>query len=306
MKHFLDIQQLSKNEITSLIKRALHFKTNSIYPNYPESPVVNLFYENSTRTRVSFELAAKHLAMPVVNLDLQSSSENKGEIIEDTVKTLAAMGIKVFVLRHTQTGLPARLAKTCGDNIHIINAGDGTHAHPSQAMLDLMTIVEKKPHLEKLKIAIVGDIRHSRVANSLEWICSKLGVGELVLVAPKLWQPSSLHYGRVTDSLHDGLQDADVVICLRVQRERLSANEHLDLESYRSNYALTSKTLAYAKKDAMIMHPGPVNRGVEIDNDIADGPQSCILQQVKNGVFMRMAILECLTTLDSRVLSTFA
>jgi len=292
MKHFLDINQLSRQEIITLIQRAVHFKANSAYPSYPQSPVVNLFYENSTRTRVSFELAAKHLSMPVMNLDMQSSSESKGEIIEDTIKTLAAMGIKLVVIRHEQTGLPKRLAETCGDTIHIINAGDGTHAHPSQAMLDMMTIVEQKPNLEKLKIAIVGNIRHSRVANSLQWICAKLGVGELVLVAPNLWQPSAVHYGRVTTSLQDGLHDADVVISLRVQRERLLATDHLDLASYRRDYALTAQSVAFAKKDAMLLHPGPVNRGVEIDTDVADGPQSYILQQVSNGVFMRMAILE--------------
>lgn len=294
MKHFLDIHHLSKHEITALIQRALEFKNNPVYPSYPEFPVVNLFYENSTRTRVSFELAAKHLAMPVVNLDLQNSSESKGEIIEDTVKTLAAMGIKIFVLRHVQAGLPATLAATCGDAIHIINAGDGTHAHPSQAMLDIMTIVERKPDLKQLKIAIVGNILHSRVANSLQLICSKLGVGELVLVAPQIWQPESLHYGRVTTSLREGILDADVVVCLRVQRERLSKNEHLDLESYRRDYAVTCRSLADAKKDVMLMHPGPVNRGVEIDDDVVSGPQSCILEQVRNGVFMRMAILESL------------
>lgn len=294
MKHFLDIDQLSKPEITTLIQRALHFKNNEVYPSYPQFPVVNLFYENSTRTRVSFELAAKHLAMPVVNLDLQSSSESKGEIIQDTIKTLAAMGIKLFVMRHTQTGLPTMLAQTCGEDIHIVNAGDGARAHPSQAMLDLMTIMEKKPHLEQLKIAIVGDIRHSRVANSLQLICAKLGIGELALVAPKRWQPAIVHYGRVTSSLHDGLLDADVVICLRVQHERLLDSEHLDLDRYRRDYALTLTTLAFAKKDAILMHPGPINRGLEIDDEVADGPQSSILQQVTNGVFMRMAILESL------------
>jgi aspartate carbamoyltransferase catalytic subunit len=292
MKHFLDIYQLSEPEIAALIQRALHFKNSAVYPNYPQFPVVNLFYENSTRTRVSFELAAKHLAMPVVNLDLHSSSESKGEIIEDTFKTLAAMGIKLFVIRHVEAGLPARLAGSCGDAIHIINAGDGTHAHPSQAMLDLMTIMERKPNLKQLKIAIVGNIRHSRVANSLQVICSKVGVGELVLVAPDIWQPTSVHYGRVTTSLQDGLLDADVVVCLRVQRERLAESEHLDLESYRRDFAVTCKNLAYAKKDVMLMHPGPVNRGVEVDDEVVNSPQSYILEQVRNGVFMRMAILE--------------
>lgn len=294
MKHFLDIQQLTHQHISSLIQRSLYFKNNLDYPSYASFPVVNLFYENSTRTRVSFELAAKYLSMPVINLDLQSSSETKGEIIEDTIQSLAAMGVKIFVIRHVESNMPKRLAEACGSNIHVINAGDGTHAHPSQAMLDLMTIMEKKPNLQQLKIAIVGDIRHSRVANSLQWICAKLHVGELVLVAPSIWQPTEVHYGRVTTSLQDGLADADVVICLRVQRERLLASEHLDLESYRRDYAVTNKSLKYPKSDAMVMHPGPINRGIEIDTDVADGPQSCILRQVSNGVFMRMAILESL------------
>ena len=294
MKHFLDIDTLSQAYIEALIQRALYFKSNTDYPSYASTPVVHLFYENSTRTRVSFELAAKHLSMPVVNFDLQRSSESKGEVIEDTFRTLAAMGIKIAVVRHVQDGLPQHLAEISRRGMHLINAGDGSHAHPSQAMLDIMTIVEKKPHLEGLKIAIVGDIRHSRVANSLQWIALKLKIGELILVAPEVWQPKVLHYGRVTSSLKEGLCGADVVICLRVQQERLLASEQLDLASYRRDYALTSMTLDYAKSDAIIMHPGPVNRGVEIDSEVADGPQSCILQQVSNGVFMRMAILESL------------
>ncbi len=292
MKHFLEISQLSRQQIESLFERSLYFKKQTEYPSYPQHTVANLFYENSTRTRVSFELAANHLSMPVVNLDLQSSSESKGEVIEDTIQTLAAMGIKYFVIRHQQEGLQQRLADNLGDEVHIVNAGDGTHAHPSQALLDIMTIVENKPQLAKLKIAVLGNIRHSRVANSFQYMCSKLGVGELVLIAPKIWQPTVVHYGQVTTNLQDGLADADVVICLRVQRERLLDNEHLDLESYRRDFALTRRSLAYAKPNAMVMHPGPMNRGVEIDSDIADGPQSFILQQVGNGVFARMAILE--------------
>lgn len=294
MKHFLEIGQLSRNDILALVQRALQFKHDVVYPSYAPYPLANLFYENSTRTRVSFELAAKYLNMPVINLDLQSSSENKGEIVEDTVKTLAAMGIKFFVIRHGQDGLPKMLAKVCGHGIHVVNAGDGKHAHPSQAMLDLMTIMEKKPDLKNLKIAVVGNIRHSRVANSLQRVFSLVGVGELVLVAPPLWQPEMVHFGRVTDSLQDGLYNADVVITLRIQNERLLDHEHLDLETYRRDYALTSESIGYAEKDAIVMHPGPINRGVEIDSDVADGPKSCILQQVSNGVFMRMAILEFL------------
>lgn len=294
MKHFLDISSLSSFDIKQLIQRALDFKTNSIYPNYSPFTVTNLFYEHSTRTRVSFELAANHLAMPVVNLSLQQSSESKGEVIEDTIKTLTAMGVSIFVIRHAQNGLPQAIAKGCDEGVHIINAGDGQHAHPSQAMLDLMTIIEQKPNLSQLKIAIVGDLRHSRVANSFQSICALMGVGDLALVAPDIWQPRVVHYGKVTASLSEGLEHADVVICLRVQHERLSVDEQLDLSTYRRDYALTLDSLAYAKPDVMVMHPGPINRGIEIDSDVADGPQSFILRQVQNGVFMRMAILEAL------------
>ncbi|MFJ1268993.1 aspartate carbamoyltransferase catalytic subunit [Legionella lytica] len=292
MKHFLEISQLSRQQIESLLQRAFSFKQQKNYPAYSQHTVANLFYENSTRTRVSFELAANHLSMPVINLDLQSSSETKGEVIEDTIKTLAAMGIRHFVIRHQQDGLQQSLAQNLGEGIHIINAGDGTHAHPSQALLDMMTILERKPKLEQLKIAILGNIRHSRVANSFQCISKALGVGELVLIAPALWQPQTLHYGRVTTNICEGLADADVVMCLRVQRERLLADDQMDLEQYRHDFALTEKSLALAKSDVMVMHPGPMNRGIEIDSNIADGTHSFILQQVQNGVFARMAVFD--------------
>jgi aspartate carbamoyltransferase catalytic subunit len=294
MSHFLEISQLSKQHIEHLIQRAIQLKHDSTFPNYSKHIVANLFYENSTRTRISFELAARHLSMQVVNLDVQTSSETKGEAIEDTIQNLAAMGIRYFVIRHKQEGLQQELANKVGDSVHIVNAGDGTHAHPSQAVLDLVTIIEQKPQLEQLKIAILGNIKHSRVANSLQCICKTLGVAELVLVCPDLWKPEKLHYGRVTQDLKDGLSEADVVICLRVQRERLLENDHMDLTTYRQHFALTSKSIGYAKSNAMVMHPGPMNRGVEIDSEIADGKQSFILQQVTNGVFARMAILESL------------
>lgn len=294
MNHFLDISQLSRKKIESILQRALYFKNHNQYPSYAHHTVANLFYENSTRTRVSFELAAKRLSMPVINLDLQSSSETKGESIEDTIRTLSAMGIQIFVIRHVQEGLQQNLADKVGSSVHIINAGDGTHAHPSQALLDIMTIQEQKPKLDQLKIAILGNIRHSRVANSFQCICAQLGVGELVLVAPEIWQPNRLHYGRVTHDLKEGLKDADVVICLRVQRERLLESEHLDLDTYRRHFALTKENLAYSKTDVMVMHPGPINRGIEIDNEVADGTNSYILNQVANGVFVRMAIFDAL------------
>lgn len=294
MQHFLDISLLSRQQIESLLQRALDFKQSPHYPSYSQYTVANLFYENSTRTRVSFEMAAKRLSMSVINFDLQNSSESKGERIEDTIRTLAAMGIHYVVMRHKQEGIQQELADQLGSAIHIINAGDGKHAHPSQAILDIMTIMEKKPSLDQLKIAVLGDIKHSRVANSFQHICHRLGVKELVLVAPALWQPPIPVYGRLTQDLIEGLTDADVVICLRVQRERLLETEQLDLESYRRDFALTQKKLAYAKPDALVMHPGPMNRGVEIDTEVADGDQSVIFQQVTNGVYARMAILESL------------
>lgn len=294
MNHFLEISQLSRQQLESLLQRSFSFKQQGHYPAYKHCTVAHLFYENSTRTRVSFELAAHRLSMPVVNLDLHYSSEAKGEVIEDTMKTLAAMGIQCFVIRHKEEGLQQKLADSLGNAIHIINAGDGIHAHPSQALLDMMTILEQKPHLDRLKITILGNIKHSRVANSFQIMCSKLGVKELVLIAPELWQPQTLHYGRVTHDLREGLLDADVVICLRVQRERLLVEDHLDLDSYRHNFALTQHSLTYAKPDVMVMHPGPMNRGIEIDSEVADGANSYILQQVTNGVFARMAIFDAL------------
>jgi aspartate carbamoyltransferase catalytic subunit len=294
MNHFLEISQLSRQQIEFLIQRAFSLKQSKTYPSLKQHTVANLFYENSTRTRVSFELAANHLSMPVVNLDLQNSSETKGEVIEDTIKTLAAMGINHFVIRHQRDGLQQDLAEKFGNSIHIINAGDGAHAHPSQALLDIMTILEQKPQLNQLKIAVLGNIRHSRVANSFQCMCRALGVGELVLIAPELWQPQKVHYGRATANLRDGLSDADVVICLRVQRERFLAEDHLDLDTYRHDFALTQQSLQYAKSDVMVMHPGPMNRGVEIDSEVADGAHSFILQQVSNGVFARMAIFDAL------------
>ncbi|WP_133128926.1 aspartate carbamoyltransferase catalytic subunit [Legionella nagasakiensis] len=294
MRHFLQISQLSRQEADRLIERALILKNHANFPAYSQFTVANLFYENSTRTRVSFELAAKKLRMSVINLDLQSSSEKKGETIGDTIKTLTAMGISFLVIRHSEDGLPQLLAAQCNDVVQIINAGDGKHAHPSQALLDMMTIMETKPHLSQLKIAVVGDIRHSRVANSMQALCALMGVGELIFVAPDIWQPESVAFGQITSSLRDGIKEADVVMCLRVQRERLLASEHLDVETYRRDYALTKEVLAYAKPDAVVMHPGPMNRGIEIDNDVADGLQSVILRQVHNGVFMRMAIFDLL------------
>jgi aspartate carbamoyltransferase catalytic subunit len=294
VNHFLEISQLTCSEAMSLIERALWLKQAKTYPQYPHYVLANLFYEASTRTRTSFELAAKKLMLSVLNLDLQFSSEKKGEVIQDTVKTLASMGTQVMVIRHVQEGLPQQLALTVPKGVHVINAGDGMGSHPTQAMLDLMTILERKPNLNDLKIVIVGDVLHSRVANSLQGLCKLLNVGALDFVAPRAWLPTTMDYGTATTSLQEGLRHADVVIALRVQKERLSSSDLPDLDAYVQEYAITPKTMALAKRDAIVMHPGPLNRGIEMDSVVADGPQSCIWEQVKNGVFMRMAIIESL------------
>jgi aspartate carbamoyltransferase catalytic subunit len=292
MKHLLDIATLSTETALQLIERAQFFKTQTVWPTYASSEVALLFYENSTRTTVSFELAAKRLNMRVVLFNIAHSSEAKGENIEDTIRTLAAMGIHLIVIRHPESGMPKHLATVCPPQCQIINAGDGQNEHPTQALLDMMTILEHHPDLSRLKITIVGDLRHSRVANSLQHLCRLFKVGELALVSPHTWQPETIFYGTHTTSLEKGLRDADVVIALRIQKERLHAEEALDLHTYRSQYAITTEMLRFAKKGAAIMHPGPVNRDLEIDSILVDSAPSRILQQVENGVFLRMAVLE--------------
>lgn len=291
MKHLLEISKLTKTDIENLLVKAQKFKQELCYPKYSEICLANLFYEPSTRTRVSFELGAKRLSLMVTNIDSKSSSSTKGETILDTITTLEAMGVNLIVLRHTEDYLPLKIAKSV-KNISIINAGDGMHAHPSQALLDLMTIIETKPKLEKLKIAIVGDILHSRVANSLQLIFAIMNVGELILITPKYCEPSYVHYGTVTHSLENGLKDCDVIIVLRVQKERFKSSENFDIDDYINFFKIEPKVLANARPDAILMHPGPVNRDVEIENSLVDSKYSKILLQVQNGVFMRMAILD--------------
>jgi aspartate carbamoyltransferase catalytic subunit len=301
VKHFLNVDQLSSNNVLKLIERALFFKSSSRsqtpnYPTYPGVVLLHVFYENSTRTQLSFDLAAKHLGLTVLNLDPKRSSESKGEAMQDMCQTFAAMGVRLMVIRHPEDGALQALSRVVPKSLQLVNAGDGMHAHPTQAMLDIMTIMEHQLKPQDIKIALVGNIRHSRVAQSLQRLCRVLDVGKLTLVGPEAWLPKNIIYGEATSSLQEGLNNADVVMTLRVQHERFSADDKdaCDLATYRENYAITSSTLRYAKPNALVMHPGPMNRGVEIDSDVADGAQSCILQQVQNGVFMRMAILEWL------------
>ncbi len=294
MKHFLDVSTLTKHEARALFERAFEFKKTKTYPKYPDIVLLEIFYESSTRTSLSFDLAAKRLGLTVLSLDSRRSSETKGESLQDMLKTVAAMGVNLVVMRHFEDDIFDKLQAVAPHSIQLVNAGSGMFAHPTQAMLDMMTILEKGVVPENAKIAVVGDILHSRVAGSFQRLCKLLEVGALVFTGPSSWLPDTVEYGRLTDSLSDALQDADVVMTLRVQRERFTKKEQLDFESYREYYAITEKALTYAKPEALVMHPGPINRGIEIDDAVADGPQSCILDQVENGVFIRMAILEAL------------
>ncbi|MDF1645964.1 MAG: aspartate carbamoyltransferase catalytic subunit [Legionellaceae bacterium] len=294
MEQFLDVSDLTRDTAYALFERAFILKKMPTYPKYPDIVVLNIFYEDSTRTRLSFDLAAKKLGFTVLHLDPRHSSETKGESMRDMLQTVAAMGVHILVMRHPEDDVVEQLKKIMPAELKLINAGSGMAAHPTQAMLDVMTMLEQKVVLENAKVAVVGDIKHSRVAGSLQRLCALLGVGELVFTGPAAWLPDRLEYGRMTDSLFEALENADVVITLRVQRERFTSEESLDFEYYREHYAITEWALACAKPNALVMHPGPMNRGVEIDSHVADGNQSCVLKQVENGVFIRMAIFEAL------------
>lgn len=303
MKHLISISDLTANDVFSLVQRATYFlMINSPNINSPFSPlcqiplpqytIATLFYENSTRTRISFELAAKRLGMTMIQYNPETSSLKKGETLLDTVQNLTAMGIHYFIIRHSSEAILPELRTHLGDKISLLNAGDGQNEHPSQALLDLMTILQHKPDFDHIKLTIIGDLRHSRVANSMQKLCALIGLKQLTLVSPECWKPRTIYHGSWTSSLKAGIQDADVVMTLRIQNERLDAQDSWERTSYHQQYALTSKQLSLAKPNAIVMHPGPINRGIEIDSNIADGPQSVILQQVTNGVAMRMAILE--------------
>lgn len=293
IQHLLTTRGLPSHTLTTLIERATAFKNqNTHYPSFSKHRAASLFYEPSTRTFMSFTLAASHLSLPLIPLNMQYSSEKKGEAFIDTLQNLSAMGIELCVVRHPDSHIFNHLSSNLPAHLHLINAGDGQHEHPSQALLDLMTIQEAKSHLTDLRIAIVGNLKHSRVTHSFQHLCATVGIKHLTLIAPPIWQPAQLHHGQTTDSLAEGLKDADVVMVLRIQQERLSANERFSIEAYQTHYQLNAKTLKYAKPDAIVLHPGPINRNIEITNEVTDGPQSYILKQVQNGVFMRMAILE--------------
>jgi len=258
--------------------------------------VFNLFFENSTRTRTTFEIAAKRLSADVINLDIARSSAAKGETLLDTVANLSAMHADMFVVRHSESGAPYLIAQHCAPHVHVVNAGDGRHAHPTQGLLDMYTIRHYKKDFTNLTVAIVGDIVHSRVARSDIHALTTLGVPEIRAVGPKTLVPGDLKdMGvRVCHDMAEGVKDADVVIMLRLQNERMSGAMLPSTGEYFKSFGLTPEKLALAKPDAIVMHPGPINRGVEIASNVADGAHSVILPQVTFGIAVRMAVMSIL------------
>jgi len=298
-KDLLGIKELSADDIYHVLETSDGFmdvlrRDIKKVPPLRGKTVVSLFYEPSTRTRTSFALAAKRLSADVVNFSLSSSSVVKGESIQDTALTIQALGADFVIIRHASSGVPHSLSRLL--NISVINAGDGANEHPTQALLDLFTIRAHKKRIEGLTVAIIGDIAHSRVAKSNIYGLTKLGANVRVICPPTLMPAEIGRLGvDVHHSIEDGLKKADVVMTLRLQLERQSKGFLPSLKEYFNLYGLTSERLKSAKKDAIVMHPGPMNRGVEIASDVADGPQSVILEQVTNGIAVRMAVLYLLS-----------
>jgi aspartate carbamoyltransferase catalytic subunit len=296
-KHLLDLESLTAEEITHVLDTAREFKAvgeRSIkkVPALRGKTVVNFFVEPSTRTRISFELAALRLSADVINFSAEASSLKKGETLRDTARNLEALNADVIIIRHSASGAPHFLARFL--NAHVLNAGDGSHEHPTQGLLDLFTIREKKGRIEGLNVTILGDILYSRVARSNIWALSKLGAkvtlcGPPTLV-PKIFESFAPNV-RVTWNIDDALKGADVVNLLRIQHERQKASMFPSTSEYAALFGLNEARMTKVGPDVLIMHPGPINRGVEIDSSVADGPQSVILEQVTNGLAVRMASL---------------
>jgi aspartate carbamoyltransferase catalytic subunit len=295
MHHLLTLEDLDRATITRLLDRAERYRADGAPRDLLAGrTVLTLFFEPSTRTRTSFVLAAKRLGADNVNFDLSRSSTSKGESLLDTLHTLEAMGLDALVVRHNENGMPAYLAQHARSDVAVINAGDGTHAHPTQGLLDALTIRQRRTDFEDLRIVICGDIRHSRVAHSDVQALRTLGSRDIRLCAPRAMLPESLQAfpGCATTEDFDGaLAGADVVIMLRIQKERMADAQLPDAADYHAHYGLDTRRLALAKPDCQVLHPGPINRGVEISPAVADGPQSRILDQVANGVVTRMAVL---------------
>ena len=298
-KHLLGLEEMDRDEILLILETARVFKqifTRSVkkVPTLRGKTVVNLFFENSTRTRTSFEIAAKRLSADVVNFNVSTSSVVKGETLVDTARTIEAMGADFIIMRHSASGAPWYLSQRVKSVI--LNAGDGTHEHPTQGLLDMYTILEHKKKFEGLKVVIVGDIIHSRVARSNIWALTKLGAN-VTLAGPRTLVPPAFTKAGVNVCFHlrEAIRDADVINLLRIQLERQQSNLFPSMREYRLLYQINDHTLSIAKPDVLIMHPGPINRGVEISQSVADGPHSVINEQVTNGVAVRMAVLYLLS-----------
>ena len=298
LKHFITIEGLSRELLTEILDTAESFVgiTDQQIKKVPllrGKTIVNLFFENSTRTRTTFELAAKRLSADVLSMSISTSSTSKGESLLDTIRNLEAMFVDMFVVRHGISGAAHFIASHTAPHISVINAGDGQHAHPTQAMLDMFTIRQIKKSFIGLRVAIIGDILHSRVARSEIQALNILGVEEVRVIAPKTLVPAHVHTLGVSvcHDLTEGLKDIDVIIMLRLQKERMTSALLPSESEYFKCFGLTEKKLKIAKPDAIVMHPGPINRGVEIESQVADGKQSVILKQVSNGIAVRMAIM---------------
>ena len=296
--HLLSIEGLPKAVLTQILDTAGTFlsvndRDVKKVPLLRGKSVFNLFFENSTRTRTTFEIAAKRLSADVINLDIARSSTAKGESLLDTIANLSAMHADMFIVRHAESGAPYLIAQHVAPHVHVVNAGDGRHAHPTQGLLDMYTIRHFKKDFSNLTVAIVGDIVHSRVARSDIHALTTLGVPEIRAVGPKTLVPGDLAgMGvRVCHNMVEGIKDADVIIMLRLQNERMSGAMLPSAGEFFKSYGLTPEKLALAKPDCIVMHPGPINRGVEIDSAVADGAHSVILPQVTFGIAVRMAVM---------------
>jgi aspartate carbamoyltransferase catalytic subunit len=299
LRHLLTLDGLGKTQIERLLARAQKFvKPVGAPPAHSKTlagvTVANMFTEPSTRTRVSFELAAKRLGADVVNLEVQLSSRVKGESMLDTIYTLEACHVDVFVIRDAEAGVPQLVAAHVQPHVSVLSAGEASVSHPTQGLLDALTILQAKQKFDGLRIAIVGDVKHSRVARSAWHVLTALGVAEIRVVAPQALMPDASEFAgaaRVA-SLDAGIAGVDVIMMLRIQKERMATAQIPDADRYFAQFGLSAERLAKAKPDAIVMHPQPMNRGIEIASDVADGSQSVIRDQVRNGVAVRMAVLE--------------
>jgi aspartate carbamoyltransferase catalytic subunit len=301
LQHLLTIEGLPRETLTHILDTATSFvgvtaREVKKVPLLRGKSVFNLFFENSTRTRTTFEIAAKRLSADVINLNIAVSSHTKGETLLDTVDNLSAMHADMFVVRHAQSGAPHLIARHVASHLHVVNAGDGRHAHPTQGLLDLYTIRHFKKDFSRLSVAIVGDVLHSRVARSLIHALTIMGTPDIRVIGPMTLIPAGVEKLGVTvfHDLERGLRDADVVVMLRLQSERMRGALLPSAQEFFKYYGLTPEKLALAKPDAIVMHPGPLNRGVEIDSAVADGSHAVILSQVTFGIAVRMAVMSIL------------